>query len=92
MKIELKKFGEMLVSRPAGKEAYLVLAAYTLPEIKKNEKVEIDFSGVKVLTPSWADEVLTPLRKQFPSSIFVSTINPTVQMTLKTLEEYSFKK
>lgn len=89
MRIELKKFGEMLVSRPAGKEAFLVLSAYTLPEIKKNEKVEVDFSGVKVLTPSWADEVITPLKKKFPSLVFLATDNATVKMTLKTLQEYS---
>jgi len=46
MKIELKKFGEILISRPAGREAYL------LKGILLEEEIEIDFNGVKVLAPS----------------------------------------
>lgn len=58
MKIELKKFGEMLISRLAGREAYLAMSAYLLKGLGKNESIELDFSGVKVFTPSWADEVI----------------------------------
>ena len=68
MKIELKKFGNILTSRPAGKEAYLGARAYLLPK-DKNETVEIDFSGVDVLSPSWADEFIKESRFSF-SSIF----------------------
>lgn len=87
MRIEIKKFGTILSSRPAGKEAWLVAKAYTVPE-SKNENVEIDFSGVQVLTPSWADEFLTPLKKMFGKKIkFLPCDNPTVKTTLEILEE-----
>jgi hypothetical protein len=89
MRIELKKFGELLISRPAGREAYLAMSAYLTRDMKKEEVIEIDFSGVKVLTPSWADEVITKLAAEFPNLKLLNTDNVTVQATLKTLREYS---
>jgi hypothetical protein len=89
MRIELKKFGEILISRPAGREAYLAMSAYTTKETAENEPIEIDFSGIKVLTPSWADEVITPLAQKFKNIKLLNTENSSVQATLKTLREYS---
>jgi hypothetical protein len=89
MKIELKKFGEILISRPAGREAFLALSAYLTKGLDKNEIIEIDFSGVKVLTPSWADEVITKITEKFQNVKLLNTENATVQATLKTLREYS---
>jgi hypothetical protein len=89
MRIELKKFGELLISRPAGREAYLAMSAYLVHDLKKEEEVEVDFSGVKVLTPSWADEVITKLANDFPNLKLLNTDNVTVKATLKTLREYS---
>lgn len=87
MRIELKKFGEILVSRPAGREAYLAMSAYLLKDLDKNEPIELDFSGVKVFTPSWADEVITNIFKDFKNVKFLNAENPTVQATLKILKE-----
>lgn len=87
MRIELKKFGEILVSRPAGREAYLAMQAYILKGIDKNELIEIDFSGVKVLAPSWADEVITKILENFQNVKLLNTKNSSVQTTLKFLEE-----
>lgn len=89
MKIEIKKFGEMLVSRPAGREAYLALSAYITRDIPKTESIELDFSGVKVLTPSWADEVVTTLAQEFPHLTLSHTDNSSVKASLDTLREYS---
>lgn len=89
VKIELKKFGEMLISRPAGREAFLALSAYLTRDVQKNEVIEIDCAGVKVLTPSWADEVITKLAEQFPNIKLLNTENSSVQATLKTLRQYS---
>lgn len=89
MRIELKKFGEILISRPAGREAYLAMSAYITKDVDENELMEIDFFGIKVLTPSWADEVITPLVKKFNDVKLLNTENATVQATLKTLREYS---
>lgn len=89
MRIELKKFGEILISRPAGREAYLAMSAYITKNLNEDEIIEVDFSGIKVLTPSWADEVITPLAQRFKNTKILNTENATVQATLKTLREYS---
>ncbi|MEK7508271.1 MAG: DUF4325 domain-containing protein [Patescibacteria group bacterium] len=87
MKIELKKFGSVLSSRPAGKEAYFSARAYLLPKDKK-EKVEIDFSGVQVLSPSWADEFITPIKKDFGDNlILLPSKNSSVKASLEILKE-----
>lgn len=88
MRIELRKFGEILVSRPSGREAYLAMSAYLLKDIKKDERIIIDFSGVKVLAPSWADEVITKLAQNY-SIALENADNPSVKATLKTLVKYS---
>lgn len=88
MTIELKKFGEILVSRPAGREAFLAMSAYLIKDLEAGEEVIIDFGDVKVLTPSWADEVITKLAQTHRLK-FIHTDNPTVKATLKTLTEYS---
>lgn len=89
MKIEIKKFGEVLISRPTGREAYLAMSAYLIKDLDKKEPIEIDFSGVKVLTPSWADEVITKIFERFEKVTLLNTENPTVTSTLKILKEYS---
>ena len=85
MIIKLNKFGTTLVSRPAGKEAYLAFAP-TLRECKDNEAIEVDFDGVEVLTPSWADEFLTPLFNSYKNKVSLKNIdNPSVVESLKIL-------
>lgn len=85
MTIDLKKFGTMLVSRPSGKEAWLAFQP-TLNNVQENEEVVIDFSEVAVLTPSWADEFLTPLQSRFPGKVrLINTNNASVKATLATL-------
>ena len=87
MNIEIKKFGNLLISRPAGKEAFLAALAYTFPDTENPQDIVIDFAGVNVLAPSWADEFLTPLRSRYPKANFrtVNTENPSVAATLKIL-------
>lgn len=89
MFIELKKFGEILISRPAGREAYLAMQAYILKGINRDEPIEIDFSGVKVLAPSWADEVITRIDRGFENVKLLNTENSSVAATLETLRKYS---
>lgn len=84
MIISLKKFGTTLVSRPSGKEAWLAFQP-VMSEISGDEEIIVDFDGV-VLTPSWADEFLTPLRKQFNDRVKLHNIgNPSVVATLAIL-------
>lgn len=86
MKIEIRKFGKILVSRPAGKEAFLVFKAYMKPKTQ-DESFELDFSGVQVLAPSWADEFISGLREAFPSHllVFLPSKNLSVIESLKIL-------
>ena len=87
MRIDLKKFGTTLVSRPSGKEAFLAFQPI-LKDVKTDESIEIDFDGVIVLSPSWADEFITPLQEKYKNRvIFKNTENPSVKATLEMLEE-----
>jgi hypothetical protein len=86
MLIELKKFGTILTSRQLGKEA---LAAFlpSLNNVLPEEKVEVDFSGVSVFSPSWGDEFLTPLEKKFGNKLaLMRTENPSVTASVEMLE------
>ena len=85
MIIEMKKIGTVLDSRPAGKEALLAMR----PHIKDAKEVVIDFSGVNVLTPSFADEFVTPLQEEFGNnlSLMNELDNITVRTTLEFLAE-----
>ena len=87
MRIELKKFGNTLISRQSGREA---LAAFQpmLRTIDSTESIEVDFEGVLTFSPSWADEFLTPLENQFKDRfVLLPSTNPSVQITLEILAE-----
>ena len=85
MIIKVEKFGTVLVSRPTGKEAWLAFQP-TLNDVQEDEEVRVDFSDVAVLTPSWADEFLTPLHNRFPGKVrLINTENASVKATLATL-------
>lgn len=88
MIIQLKKFGTTLVSRPSGKEAWLAFQP-VLNQISQHEEIIVDFDGVVVLTPSWADEFLTPLRDRFNERVKLHNIdNPSVKATLDILDKH----
>ena len=85
MKVQLNKFGTTLVSRPSGKEAWLAFQP-TLNEVPESEEIIVDFEGVLVLTPSWADEFLSPLYNKFKDNVKLrNTDNPSVTATLAIL-------
>jgi hypothetical protein len=85
MIIELKKFGTTLVSRQAGRESWAAFQP-RLYSVDPAEHIEIDFEGVLTLSPSWADEFLTPLKKNFVNRVVLrKTKNPSVHATLEIL-------
>jgi len=87
MKLQLEKFGKTLISRELGSEAFKALQS-TLRELSKDEKLEIDFSGILTLSPSWADEFLSSLMNQFGNRLIIlPSDNLSVQATLKILQE-----
>ena len=88
MNIQVKKFGTTLVSRPSGKEAWLAFQP-VLNQTSPTEEISVDFEGVVVLTPSWADEFLTPLRERFKEKVKLYNVsNPSVEATLAILGKH----
>ena len=65
------------------------MSAYNLKGVPLDEEIEIDFFGVKVLAPSWADEIVTKIALQFKNVKLTNTENSSVQATLETLRKYS---
>lgn len=87
MKLKLEKFGTTLISRELGSEAFKALQS-TLRELPQEENLEIDFSGVLTLSPSWADEFLSPLLAQLGERLLLlPSDNLSAQATLKILQE-----
>lgn len=86
MRIDVSKFGSVLISRPAGREAFLATRAYIIPK-EGSEPIELDFSNVQVLTPSWADEFVRGLKSEFGSDRvrIIEGSNITVQDTFETI-------
>lgn len=87
MLIKLKQFGTSLSSRQAGKDAYGGLQTM-LAKLNPNEPIEIDFEGISSLSPSWADEFLTPLTSQYGDKLtLLKTTNLSAKDTISFLEE-----
>lgn len=87
MKVEIKKFGDILISRPAGLEASRVFRAYFKPPTS-SEVIEFDFSGVAVLAPSWIDEFITQIKDHFQNPIsFLPSTNASVTESLKFISQ-----
>jgi hypothetical protein len=83
--IEVRKFGEILVSRPAGREAALIMKGSFRPA-SADETISLDFAGVRVVGPSWLDEVLTALRDEYGDRVVcLPSDNASVVESLKTL-------
>jgi hypothetical protein len=92
MIIHLEKFGNLLISRPEGREAYLAFQP-TLSQIKKDELIIIDCSKVEVLGPSWADEFVTPLIQKYGQRTEIRKgKNLSVLATFDTLENIESQK
>lgn len=82
--IQLKKFGSVLVSRPAGLEAFNAIR----PQLNANELIQIDFDEVLTVTPSWLDEFLTNLADYNKGNVeLLPTKNASVLATLPVLGE-----
>lgn len=86
MRIEVKRFGKVLNSRSMGKEAFAAIRPILDPNA---DKVEIDFSDIISLTPSWADEFFSALKNFYGEEKikYLPTNNPSVKETLAVIEE-----
>ena len=80
--IYLKKFGKVLVSRPAGLEAFKAIR----PTLDAREPLRIDFADVLAVTPSWFDEFLTNLAEYAEGDVaLLPTKNASVLAALPVL-------
>jgi len=80
--IQLKKFGTILISRPAGGEAFKAIR----PSLHPDQPLGIDFEGVLTVTPSWFDEFLTQLSEYMIARVdLLPTMNASVRMALPVL-------
>lgn len=85
MKIKIAKFGEILTSREAGREAALVMKSYQRPS--PSESIELDFDGVLAVGPSWLGEVLEALYAEYGKTrvVCLPSENRSVIESLKIL-------
>ena len=82
--IKLKNFGNVLISRPAGLEAFNAIR----PGFDSATPIEIDFDGELTVTPSWLDEFLTQLTDFNGGKVeLLPTKNASVLATLPVLAE-----
>ncbi|MDP4001180.1 MAG: DUF4325 domain-containing protein [bacterium] len=88
MNIELKKFGTTLTSRDSGREAYRAIES-ELRNLKDDEEIALDFSGVNTFSPSWGDEFVVSLIKNIKNKVFLLNTgeNKSVIETFKLLAE-----
>lgn len=92
MNIALQKFGTTLISRQTGREAFAALQS-SIKDISTSENIEIDFNGVITFSPSWGDEFLTPLLREYGDKLILkNTQNLSVQATLEILEQINKRK
>ena len=86
MVIKIINFGDILMSRPAGREAFLLAKAYVFREVKQDDEFILDFDEVKVLAPSWADEFISGIKQEYSNPVqYINTENPSVKASLKTV-------
>ena len=86
MLVEISSIGEMLMSHPAGKDAFLLAESHLFNSLDAKEEIILDFADVKVLTPSWAEEFIYGFKDLHKNPMsFINTSNPSVEATLKTI-------
>jgi len=86
MVVNIGNFGDVLISRPAGREACMMAKAYVFKGITPSDDIILDFNDVKVLTPSWADEFIVGLKTEYTNTLqCINTENPSVKASLKTV-------
>jgi len=86
MVVKISNFGDILMPRPAGREAFLMAKAYVFRETNKTDEIVLDFNDVKVLAPSWAEEFISGIKSEYSNAIqYINTENPSVKASLKTV-------
>jgi hypothetical protein len=80
------KFGDILISLPSGREAFLVARSYLFRDTPDQDSIILDFKDVKELAPSWGDEFITGLKSLYRNRIEVANIDsPAVKAELEVV-------
>lgn len=88
MTVQISKFGDFLMSHPAGKDAFLLAESHLFNSLDAKEEIILDFAEVKVLTPSWAEEFIYGFKDLHKNLMtFINTSNPSVEASLRTVLE-----
>lgn len=83
MTIRMIDFGDVLISRPAGREAFLAGKSYLFSAPATDEPIVLDFKDIKVLAPSWADEFISGIRSLYSNRIEAANADsPAVKASL----------
>jgi len=86
MKVLMSKFNNVLNGRPSAREDFLRIKQI-VNGVGKTEIIELDFEGVEVLSPSYADELLTSLKNVYGSEkISIHNTSSGVSETFKALD------
>ena len=85
MIIQMGKFGKLLNSRPTGKEVALRMFQIINGAVEDKEIV-LDFSGVEILTPSFADELIHQLKERYKENKIVKIVNAKTSTVKDVLE------
>lgn len=86
MKIKISEFGDVLSSRPEGRDAALSFFAYGIQKNNVPESVLIDFTGVQLLTPSWLSEFVQTLKSKGIKTVdFESSKNSSVKYSVEAI-------
>lgn len=82
--INVCQFGNMLSSRVHGMQAWLLIYRILAKKVIEKEKIIVNFDGVQVMSPGWADEFLSSLTKRYPNqTILLPSNNASVKMSLE---------
>lgn len=85
MTIQVIRFGEILTSRTEGREAALLLLANEL-RVSVNQ-LELDFTEVLVMTPSWLGEFINTLNEvEVRKFSYKNLTNASVKASVETTE------
>ena len=88
MILEMKKFGEILNSRSAGREAVLRVKQIVNGS-KDVDEIVLNFDKVEILSPSFADEFIKGIKNEYPDKQIIiagTKNNSVIQSVIKQLE------
>ncbi|MFH1192100.1 MAG: STAS-like domain-containing protein [bacterium] len=81
-----QKFGKFLIDRESGKNVYEILKR-KIESLEQGEKINMDFSEVVILNPSFCDEVFGNLVNEYPAEVLIKNANHAHKVAFETVEE-----